>query len=167
MATERIIPTDWSRSTTSSDHTQITDYSNALENVDSTTYGYWFWYTGDRYSYIKFSKSDLPLNVGATAFKIKAARSGGGSFTVKSTVEYNGETYESDTVTVSTNTITTYDIALPDGISPVMLKSATAIYLTLYFYSGSTGELHVYGAEMDVDATAYKIFNLILPREVS
>lgn len=162
MSEARVLPTDWSTSTSSSDHSNITNYANALTNVDSTTYGYWF-SSSSGYTYIKFDLNDLPSNVGPTSFRIKAVCSTTASSMPRaySTVVYNGETYDSGVVTLTTTT-TTYTLSLPSGISPVMLKNADAIYITLRIPLAN--QINVYGAEMDIDTTSYKIFNLILPR---
>ncbi len=159
MAIERIIPTDWSRSTTSSDHSNITNYGNALTNTDSTTYGYFF-YAGSGYSYLKFNASALPSAMNSVSFKIKAVRAGGTQLTASTAVEHGGTTYESETVSIS-DTLATYDLPLPSGVTLSQLRSATAIYIKIHV---SSTQINVYGAEMDADTTAYKIFNLILPR---
>ena len=162
MAIEQILPYDWSVNISTSSHTDIYDYANALTNVDSTTYGSYTAFSSTPSSYLLFRVSDLPQSITSAQFKIKARITSAMPCSICSTVQYNGTTYNSDAITATAQTATLYDIQLPREVSLSNLKKASAIYITITPSSGAG--LYVFGTELNIDTTVYKIFNMILPR---
>lgn len=161
---ERIIASDWSASASTSSHTDITDYQNALTNVDSDTYAQWTRYSSTVGSnYLLFDKSELPSIMDTAKFRVKARYSGTGiTAYLRSTVKYNNVYYYSDDCAV-TSAAEIIEIPLPSEITPSMLQDASAFYITVYLSGTWQQILRIYGAELDITEPP-KIFNLILPR---
>ena len=168
---QRILPWDISTETTSSDHTNISNYANALTNVDSDTYAEYQNYGQGDSLYVKFSSSSIQSSFDTAYFRIKVITGYPNSdpyvrLNIKDTSA--GSWYYSDYITVTTTLDTSIlEIPLPDDFSVSQLSSAYTIYIQISHQPGFSW-FKVFGAELDVGTWSpdnHGIFNLILPAQ--
>lgn len=174
MASKVVIPTDWTKTLSSSDHTDVSSYGNALTNASSTTYGT---LAGDGWIlsyYLTFNPSDIPSRsnyvIDSVTCKIKAV-----SEYTESWLSFHfvsgGVTYDGGSVVApsrySASQAEIFTLSFPSNASYSLLQNAESIYIETSLNSNEESQyLLVFGAELDIvyhDAVNYKIFNLILP----
>lgn len=168
MASTTIVPYDWSRSITSSDHSSISGYANACTDTTSSTYAL---LDGNDYiqtAYLLFNgipKSNL-CTIDSVTIRIKARTEyadGSAAFRF----EYNGTTYKGSSVAL-TSTPTVYTLNFPSNATYEMLQGATSVYIVTGLNNEEGSHyLYLYGGELDIEYHINEqphIFNLILPR---
>jgi hypothetical protein len=171
MAIVRITPTDWSYSTSTSSHTgsygSITNYENAVTNVDSDTYGTEEYNHSGYTSYTYFNGLDFSVVpegaiIDSVSLKIKACKSSDYSVFL----QFRAGTESATVISISAvGTPSTYSVNYTNDYSRLFDDTITKYLQFQRSSTSGSSYLYVYGIEIDIEYhLPPKIFNLILPR---